>query len=237
MFVFPDGSGLEAFRQIKELDARIPVVLMTASGTSSVAIEAMQLGALDYLSKPLVVEQITELFDRGCQIRQLMTEPVRMDPSEPQCDDDLILGNCPPMQTVYKAIGRVASQDIPVLIRGESGTGKELVARAIYQFSRRSRGPFLAVNCAAIPEALLETSYSVTNGARLQVLTEPGSGNSNSATTVRFSLTKLATWLRSYRANCCGYFKTRPLNASVEIRRSTPMLGLSRQPTEIWNPW
>lgn len=153
-----DASGLELYRRIKEIDTRIPVIFITGQGTTATAIEAMQLGAFEYLLKPLELDELTELVGRAMEISRLMKVPAIISEDAPEdASSDALVGRCPAMQAVYKAIGRVASQDVTVLILGESGTGKELVARAIYHYSRRSKGPFLAINCAAIPEALLES--------------------------------------------------------------------------------
>jgi DNA-binding NtrC family response regulator len=154
----PDQSGLETYRALRELDARTPVIFITGHGTTDTAIEAMKLGAYDYLLKPLELPQLRELVGRALEISRLMRVPAVLDAeASPPPRSDVLVGRCPAMQEVYKAIGRVASQDVTVLILGESGTGKELVARAIYQHSRRASGPFLAINCAAIPETLLES--------------------------------------------------------------------------------
>jgi len=155
----PDQSGLEAFRRIHQMDARIPVIFITGHGTTDLAIEAMKLGAYEFLLKPLELEPLRELIERAFEISRLMHVPVVVPGDAPPAPgpSDVLVGRCPAMQAVYKAIGRVASQDVTVLILGESGTGKELVARAIYRHSRRDKGPFLAINCAAIPEPLLES--------------------------------------------------------------------------------
>jgi two-component system nitrogen regulation response regulator GlnG len=154
----PDISGFEAFDRIKALDSKLPVIYITGSGTSSTAIEAMKLGAFDYVLKPLDLDQVRELVDSAIEIRRLMHVPVALSSAvSPEDHGDQIVGRSPQMQEVFKAIGRVAPQNVTVLIRGESGTGKELVARAIYQHGSRSDKPFLAVNCAAIPEQLLES--------------------------------------------------------------------------------
>jgi two-component system, NtrC family, nitrogen regulation response regulator GlnG len=157
--LLPDQSGMVTFQQIHHRDPSIPVVFITASGTSHTAIEAIKLGAFDYLLKPLDLAKIRDLVGQALKIRQFMHVPVRViEPGESHAlDTDALVGGCPAMQEVYKAIGRVASRNVNVLIRGESGTGKELVARAIYQHSPRASGRFLAVNCAAIPEPLLES--------------------------------------------------------------------------------
>lgn len=154
----PDASGLDTFEQIHRTDARLPVILITGHGTTDLAIEAIKRGAYDYLLKPLELPQIRELVSRAAATHRLMTVPAAMPEVEPAPDQaDILLGRCPAMQEVYKAIGRVARQEVAVLILGESGTGKELVARAIYQHSKRANQPFLAINCAAIPESLLES--------------------------------------------------------------------------------
>ncbi len=151
-------SGIDLFRQIQAIDSRIPVIFITGQGTTHTAIEAMQLGAYEYLLKPLELDHLSDLIHRAFEISRLMkVPPVISEGPEPTGEPDALVGRCPAMQAVYKAIGRVASQDVTVLILGESGTGKELVARAIYHYSRRSKGPFLAINCAAIPEAILES--------------------------------------------------------------------------------
>ncbi|HJZ60395.1 MAG TPA: sigma-54 dependent transcriptional regulator [Gemmataceae bacterium] len=154
----PDATGLETFHRIRQIDARIPVILVTGHGTTELAIEAIKEGAYEYLLKPLELAELRELIDRAVRSSRLMRVPAAMPEVEPAPPaGDFLIGRCPAMQEVYKAIGRVAAQDVTVLLLGESGTGKELVARAIYQHSKRAGQPFLAVNCAAIPETLLES--------------------------------------------------------------------------------
>jgi two-component system response regulator AtoC len=158
--VLPDGSGLDVFRQIRNSNSQTPVVVITASGDSDTAIEAMKLGAFDYLIKPLDVAELRRVVGRALEVYRLMKEPVEFaqEPSPPvRSGDTALIGRCLAMQKVYKAIGMVASQNVTVLIHGESGTGKELVARALYHHSDRCDKPFLVVNCAAIPEGLLES--------------------------------------------------------------------------------
>jgi two-component system nitrogen regulation response regulator GlnG len=157
--MLPDADGLETFQRIGAHDSKVPVIFITAGGTSDTAIEAMKLGAFDYLLKPLDFTKIRELVARAFQIRRFMHVPVGVAHVAPDVDDsgDHLVGRCEAMQEVYKAIGRVAPQNVTVLIRGESGTGKELIARAIYHHSPRASSRFLAVNCAAIPESLLES--------------------------------------------------------------------------------
>jgi two-component system, NtrC family, nitrogen regulation response regulator GlnG len=150
----PDRSGLEVFRDIQALDPRRPVVFITAHGTTETAIEAMKGGAFDYLVKPVDLERLSQVLQRAFEAARLMDVPAEL-PTEDQ--GDRIIGRSLVMQEMCKTIGKIAPQDVNVLILGESGTGKELVARALYQHSRRAERPFLAINCAAIPEALLES--------------------------------------------------------------------------------
>src|SRR5262245_53058889 len=154
----PDQPGLSTFARIRQIDARIPVIFITGHGTTDLAIEAMKQGAFDYLLKPLELSQLRELVARAAESGRLMHTPaVVADEGPPPERADVLVGRCPAMQEVYKSIGRVASTDTTVLVLGESGTGKELVARALYQHSKRAGHPFLAINCAAIPENLLES--------------------------------------------------------------------------------
>lgn len=155
----PDLSGLETYRRIREIDARIPVVFITGSGSTETAIEAIRLGAHDYLLKPFKLEHLNEVVGRALEVRRLMNVPalIESEVADDKISGDVLIGRCPAMQAVYKAIGRVAPQNVSVLILGESGTGKELVARAIYNHSLRAAGPFLAINCAALSETLLES--------------------------------------------------------------------------------
>jgi DNA-binding NtrC family response regulator len=154
----PDESGLDVFRRLHHLNAKVPVILMTGHGTTETAIEAMRLGAYDYVVKPLHPGPLRQLIQGAFEMSRLIQVPAKVADPEPAGDTgDILVGKCLEMQEVYKAIGRVAPQNVTVLILGESGTGKELVARAIYHYSSRAHRPFLAINCAAIPETLLES--------------------------------------------------------------------------------
>jgi two-component system nitrogen regulation response regulator GlnG len=154
----PDASGLDLYRSLRQIDARCPVIFITGKSTTDTAIEAMKLGAYEYLLKPLELAQLRQVIDRAFSISRLMHVPAIVDEGDSiDAQSDAIIGRCPAMQEVYKGIGRVAPQEVTVLITGESGTGKELIARAIYQHSRRAEKPFRVINCAAIPETLLES--------------------------------------------------------------------------------
>jgi DNA-binding NtrC family response regulator len=150
----PDANGMEAFRHIRRQDPKCPVVFITAHGTTETALEAMKEGAFDYLIKPVDLDRLSELLERALEAARLMRVPALL---PTRSDGDRIIGRAPVMQEMCKLIGLLASKEVNVLIMGESGVGKELVARALYQHSRRADKPFLAINCAAMPEQLLES--------------------------------------------------------------------------------
>jgi len=151
-------SGMETLRRIRQMDAKLPVILMTGYSTTQMTIEAMKLGAYDYLLKPFDVPKFKEIIANALKAARDMRQVVSYQPLLESEDYELgIVGRSEAMQQIFKLIGQVAVSDATALITGESGTGKELVARAIYHHSDRSQQPFLAVNCAAIPEQLLES--------------------------------------------------------------------------------
>lgn len=152
----PGIGGLETLERIRGMDREVPVVLLTAYGTTATAITAMKLGAYDYLLKPVDISALRALMTKALQL-QTLTDQVDIGPLPDASEQPSLLGRSPAMQDLYKMIGRVAPTDMTVLLSGESGTGKELVARAIHQYSLRAAGPWVALNCAAIPEALLES--------------------------------------------------------------------------------
>lgn len=155
----PGMNGLELARLIHEFDGRLPVIFATSTDDSDTAIEAMKIGAYDLCPKPLDFDTIRALVDRAVDNRRLMMEQVTIHDRGDTISDggESLVGNSKQMLGVYKQIGRVAAQNVPVLIRGESGTGKELIARAIYLYSDRSSECFSAVNCAALSDTLLES--------------------------------------------------------------------------------
>ena len=156
--VLPRISGLDVLRQVKQIDPNLPVIFITVGGTSDSAIDAMMLGAFDYMLKPIDVPKLRSVVARALEAQRMMHAPVEIHATNGTSSAPIqLVGRSPGMVEVYKAIARVAQQDVSVLIRGESGTGKELVARAIYQHSARRDGPFLAVNCAAMTDTLLES--------------------------------------------------------------------------------
>ena len=152
----PGLGGLELVQKLHAAQPRLPVLLMTAHGTIETAIEATKLGAYDYLQKPFDMRELLRVLQRAVAASRLMREPVSL-VDAPVESRTALVGASRAMQDVCKEIGRVAAKPVTVLIRGETGTGKELIARAIYQHSPRAKAPFIAINCAAIPEHLLES--------------------------------------------------------------------------------
>src|ERR1035441_8674076 len=151
-------TGLETLRRIRAADPKLLVILMTAYGTTQTAIEAMKLGAYDYLLKPFHIPRLKEVIANALKAARDMQQVVSYEPLLQSEDYELgIIGRSGGMQQVFKLIGQVSATDATALITGESGTGKELAARAIYSHSQRNTQPFLAINCAAIPEQLLES--------------------------------------------------------------------------------
>jgi DNA-binding NtrC family response regulator len=153
----PDQSGLTVFEQVREIDARIPVIFITSAKTADTAIEAMKQGAFNYLPKPLDLQQLQDVVGEALDVAERMRSPVLLTETADDGALEAFIGSSKLMLEACKTIGRVSAQDVPVLITGESGTGKELAARAVYQHSARAKAPFLALNCAAIPENLLES--------------------------------------------------------------------------------
>lgn len=154
----PDKSGIEILKELKEIDSKVVALIMTAFGDTETAINATKSGAFDYILKPFDIPAMKKVIADALEFSRLHQIQSEFENSSiSDWNADTIIGNSPVMQEVYKLIGRVAASDVNVLLRGESGTGKELIARAIYQHSNRTNKQFIAVNCAAIPETLLES--------------------------------------------------------------------------------
>lgn len=157
----PKKSGLEVLREIKKIDPGLAVIMTTGYKTTQNAIEAMKHGAYDYMTKPFDIKKLKSIIEKALATN-LLHRKVRYTREseafrEEDYDTDIMIGSSPEMIEIWKMVGKVADSDTTVLIQGDSGTGKELLARAIYDNSRRKNRPFLAVNCAAMPENLLES--------------------------------------------------------------------------------
>ncbi|NIA31476.1 MAG: response regulator [Actinobacteria bacterium] len=153
----PEMNGLEVLEKIKDSYPMVQVIMMTAHSTTEKAIQAIKAGAHDYLLKPFDNHELLSRIEDALKTKAMTTGVVSFDILEEETAGNRIIGKSPGMLEIYKQIGKIAPTDATVLIIGESGTGKELIARAIYHHSSRSKKPFLAINCAAIPEQLLES--------------------------------------------------------------------------------
>ena len=153
----PKGDGMGVLRAVKEVDAELPVIVMTAHGSIQDAVEAMKQGALDFLAKPVDPDHLLLLVSRALEQRRLLQDyRLLKEEAAARRGGPSIIGESPALRQVMAAIERAAGTDTTVLLEGESGTGKELCARALHNASARANGPFVAINCAAIPENLLE---------------------------------------------------------------------------------
>ena len=153
----PKGDGMGVLRAVKDLDTELPVIVMTAHGSIQDAVEAIKQGALDFLAKPVDPDHLILLVSRSLEQRRLLTEyQLLKEEAAARRGGPNIIGDSPALRQVMSAIDRAAGTDTTVLLEGESGTGKELCARALHNSSPRANGPFVAINCAAIPENLLE---------------------------------------------------------------------------------
>lgn len=159
--LMPKLDGLQTLRQLRERNVQIPVIMLTATNTVRTAVQAMKLGAIDYLSKPFDVEELTstivKALDQSLSIGKEKSEIPPRDLPALEADFGQMVGKSPLMQDIFTRVRQVAERDAAVLITGESGTGKELIAKRIHELSKRKDAPFVAINCAAIPESLIES--------------------------------------------------------------------------------
>jgi two-component system, NtrC family, response regulator AtoC len=154
----PDINGIDILKQAKDISPHTEVILITGHASAETAVRAMKEGAFDYITKPLNFDELSIIISKAMEKRQLLTENIYLRQQlHKKYDFDNIIGTSPPMQKLFARMKRIAGTDSTVLVLGESGTGKELVARAIHFSSQRKNKPFITVNCAAIPENLLES--------------------------------------------------------------------------------
>ena len=156
--VMPGMGGLEVLKQVHEMNINIPAIIITAFGTVQTAVEAMKMGAFDYVTKPFVLDELLIVIDRALNVSRLQKENIQLKKQlKRKYDFEGLIGDSLQMQKVYELIEKVADTDSTILITGKSGTGKELIAKTIHFNSSRSPKPFVPLNCAAIPRDLLES--------------------------------------------------------------------------------
>ena len=165
--MLPDMNGLDILKNIKEKDPNALVLIITAYGTIKDAVEALKLGAFDYITKPFALEEFNLIIKRALEVKELRDENIRLKKNLSECYSfPNVIGDSPEMNNVYELIGKVSKIDSTIFILGESGTGKELTATTIHYQSDRRKGPFIKVNCAALPENLIESElFGVEKGA------------------------------------------------------------------------
>ncbi len=163
----PDIDGMEVLKRIKKIDSEIPVIMITAFGTIEQAVDALKNGAYDYITKPFNRDELSIVVKKALEYRKLKGENIRLKSElHSKFGFDSIVFKSPLMQNVADLLGRVALSDSTALILGESGTGKELFAKAIHYASPRKNNPFVVVNCAAIPDELMESElFGYSKGA------------------------------------------------------------------------
>lgn len=237
-YKMPGLNGLDTLREVRTSQVKTPVIIMTAYGTTDTAIEAMKLGAYDYLLKPFDREELQRVAADALEVNHLMKEVVSFPdhacrPAVPPKGMVRIVGSHRRMQEMYKLIGQVADKDVTILIMGESGTGKELVARAIYHHSHRQDKPFLAINCAAIPEMLLESElFGYERGAFTGAeRTHIGKFERCQGGTIFFD--EIGTCPCQPRQRCCEYCNTGNSNGSGAKTTSRSMSESWPPPTKI----
>src|SRR5215831_5579573 len=224
-------SGLDLLRRFKAEQGG-PVVLISGFGTLETAIEAVRAGAFDYISKPFIITEVKRIVDRALTQTTRAGEPAAEMPASPVGS---LIGRTAPMLEVYKQIAHAADSSAPVLIVGESGSGKELVARAIHEHSRRSRDPFVAINCGAIPDTLLESelfgpvrgSFTGAVSDHKRVFEQAGSG-----TVLLDEIGDTTPALQVRLLRVLEESEVRPVGAARSIRVSARVITATNVPVE-----
>ncbi len=229
----PGTSGIDFCAELQENRPDLPVVIMTAFGSLETAIAALRAGAYDFVTKPVDLDLLSISLNRALQHRHLQ-EKVRLlkDQVRRQQPDDELLGESPALQQIKQQIVRIADIETSVLISGESGTGKELVARALHRQSKRSDGPFVAINCAALPENLLESElFGHVRGA----FTDAREGRkglfleANGGTLLLDEIGELPLALQPKLLRVLEDHKVRPLGSAQEINCDVRVIAASHR--------
>ena len=234
----PGVDGVTLLRTARQHDPALPVLMITGFPTMETAIECLKLGAVDYVTKPFVPDDLVANVKRLLDERQLREENVllRRQVSRDYGFDDLI-GSSPPMAEVLDIIRRIAEAQVDVLITGETGTGKELVARAIHRRSRRGKEKFVPVDCGAIPEHLLESEFFGYGRARSPAPTREASACSSTRTVGPSSWTRSASFRPSSRPSCCARSRSGASVASGARPRRRSTCAWLRPRAATSTPW
>lgn len=223
----PGGDGLDLLSSLRRELPEVPVVLTTAYGTLDVAVQANDRGAYGYLPKPLDLERTLALARRACGRQQIA---LRVEPGD---DHPALVGSSPAMQEVYRRIAAAGASDVPVLIHGPSGTGKELVARSIHRFSQRADGPFVAVNCGAMPSALVESELFGHAAGAFTGAGEARAGRCQSAAGGVLFLDEVGDLPLAAQASLLRFLDTHqvmPVGGSHEVHVDVRVIAASNRP-------
>ncbi len=226
--ILPDGNGIEGLREIRSSDPDIAVIMITANAQMESTITAMKEGAYDYLEKPFDIEELRIVVEKAFRDRALRLELKELKKAAFETETPQMIGKSPKMLKVFKDIGKVASKDITVLITGESGTGKELVAKAVHFNSRRSGGPFIALNAASIPKDLLESElFGYKKGAFTGAASD-NSGKIQAANNGTLFLDEIAEMDLNLQTKLLRFLQNRefsPLGSNEVIRADVRIIG------------
>ncbi len=197
--VMPDGSGLDLLPRIRKQRPALRIIVMSAQNTLLTAVKATERGAFDYLPKPFDLRELVRTVERA-----LVSPAAPADLGNESADQLPLIGRSPAMQEIYRILARLMGTDLTVMIYGESGTGKELVARALHDYGKRRKGPFVPVNMAAIPRELIESELFGHEKGAFTGATARARGDSSRPRAARCSSTRSATCRWRRRPGCCA---------------------------------
>lgn len=230
--VLPDGDGLEGLREIRSLNPDAIVIMVTAHAKMQSTITAMKEGAYDYLEKPFDIEELKIVVEKAFRDLSLREELKQLKKAAFETESPQMLGKSPGMLKVFKDIGRVAPKDITVLITGESGTGKELVAKAVHYNSKRSLGPFVAINSASLPKDLLESElFGYKKGAFTGALKEKA-GKIETANSGTLFLDEISEMDSSLQAKLLRFIQENeftPLGSNEPVKANVRIIGATNK--------
>ena len=229
----PVGDGLGVLKAAKDVDPELPVIVMTAFGGIQDAVAAMKEGALDFLAKPVDPDHLLLLVERALAQRRLVTEYALLkEELAARRGAPTIIGEAAVMKQVSQQIQRAAGTDTTVLLEGESGTGKELFARALHALSPRANGPFVAINCAAIPDnAARSRALRLRDAARSPAPRSASSGSSRSRIAARCSSTRSASCPLALQGKILRALEERTFDRLGGTSRSRSTCASSPPPT------
>jgi nitrogen regulation protein NR(I) len=230
--ILPDGDGLEGLREIHSFNPEAAVIMITAHAKMQSAITAMQEGAYDYIEKPFDIEELKIIVEKAFKDLSLRAELKTLKKVALETDFPHIIGKSPKILKVFKAIGKVASKDVTVLITGESGTGKELVAKAIHFNSNRSVGPFIAINSASIPKDLLESELFGYKKGAFTGATKNRIGKIQAANGGTLFLDEIADMDTGLQAKLLRFLQDKeltPLGSNESLRADVRIIGATNR--------